>query len=337
MALNRVESMGNKKITSGKGKGRSLSKKRGPIVWAVDSSKLDDDMVVRMQKALMNWKLNEQEIIPATVFSHFDMGLIVEPGKKFKAHVLRDMEAKIQEKWRQHNISFKSSGFLASAGNSLRDKAQALVNFAKQSKAEVIVTGSGAKSRQKIVGIGSFAETLISISSVPVLVVGESVKKVEPISTVLYPTDFSEASRHAFDSLMGFARKYQAEVVLYHYLDLESGPLAFGISWGYEVKWIEEFWEDQEKRKREQGKKWTDWAQKQGVICHFVCDRSLGGLRNRILETASDSKANLIAVGITRGPLSQVILGHGVRGLFAYSSCPVLAIHSKAQIGKLHS
>ncbi len=315
-----------------------LAQRKGsPIVWAIDSTRLESFQIQKTRKVLEYWIKGKQDILPVSIFSPFDLGLIMPSNRKLKAETMKEVEGRVKEKWEEQSISGESANFLVAESNSLRDRAQALVDFARRKKAEIIVTGSGAKSRMNLIGIGSFAETLISISPIPVLVIGENVTTITPFTRILFPTDFSDASKQTFRTVVKFAKKHKSEVLLYHYLDLESGPLAFGISWGYEVRWIEEFWEEQEEQKRLLGAKWKEWAKKQGIKCSFICDRSIGGLGNRILETSRENQANLLSISVTRGPLSQVILGHTIRGIFAHSHCPALVIHSKSKQGRLHS
>lgn len=314
-----------------------VSPSAGQVVWAIDSTKLNDNLVKRFQALFKSMNFEDENIIPTTVFSPFDTGLFGAVDKDLKKKTMNRFEQETQKQWQQYSFTYKKSGFLISETNSKRDRAMALIQFAQRKKAKMIVVGSGAKSRDRLTGLGSFSEALISLSPIPVLVLGESVQTALPVAKILYPTDFSEASKLTFRKVIQFAKTKNAEVVLYHFLNLEQGPLVYGIPWGYEVKWLDEYWQNQDKLQQEEGESWKNLAINQGVKCQFICDRKTGQLSDRIVEMIKENQTNMLAITVKRGPWSQVILGRNVRELFANSTCPVLVIHENLKKKKLHS
>lgn len=316
----------------------NISKSVGPIVWAIDSTTLNDNLVKRFQGFLNSIECEFEDVIPVTIFSPFDAGLLGIVDKDLKKRTMKRLEQETQKQWTEYAIDSKKTDFLISESNSKRDRVLTLIQFAQRKKAKIIVVGSGAKSRNNLTGIGSFSEALISLSPIPVLVLGESVQVTQQsLAKILFPTDFSEASKVTFRKVLQFAKNRHAEVVLYHFLNLEQGPLAYGIPWGYEIKWLDEYWSVQEKLQEAEGEKWKNLALKLGVKSQFICDRKIGKLSNRIVEIAQDNQIDMIAVAIKRGPWSQVLLGRNIRELFAHSICPVLTIHANLKKEKFHS
>ncbi len=307
------------------------------VILAIDSRKKNDPQVKKNLEVLRSFRYQDKNIIPVTVFTPLDLGWFMPIDKDKKTEMLSNIKEEVGTQWKKLGLDYKKSGFLITSENSTRDKAIKLIQFAVQNKAKTIIVGSGAKSRSELTGLGSFSETLISLSPLPVIVVGESVETVRPVSKIMFPTDFSDASHSAFRKTVDYAKKSGAEVILYHYLDIESGPLAYGIPWGYEIKWLDEYWKVQEDLQMAEGKKWRDWSLNEGVKCRFLYDRKLGGLRSRVVELTQELNVDLVVLSVKRGPWSQVILGRNVRSLFAHAICPVMAIHSKIKDTKLHS
>ncbi len=307
----------------------ALELKQNPLIWALDPSDLNESQVKKMQEVMKTWSQSRQELIGASIFSPFDLGWIMKVKKSVADSTIAQVEEGLREKVSSFGFPGDNVQILPSLTNSLRDRVQTLIEFAKKKKAEVILVGSQARSRSQVTGLGSFSEALISTSSLPVLVVGENVETFQDISKIFFPTDFSSTSLGVFKALLKFAKKFDAEVVLYHYMDLDSGPLAYGIPWGFDIRWVDEYWQNHSKMIEMEAKKWTEICQKiLGRPCQYICDRKLGGLSARMLEKAKEERADLIALGVKRGPWSQVILGRIVRTLFSDSRVPVLIIHS---------
>lgn len=106
------------------------------------------------------------------------------------------------------------------------------------------------------------------------------------------------------------------------------GPTAYGVPWGLDIKWLDEYWQVQVELRELEGKRWSNWAVKHNVKCQFIYDRKIGDLSKRILEAAKSNQADIIATAIKRGRWSQVILGRNIRELFVHSVCPVMVIHA---------
>jgi nucleotide-binding universal stress UspA family protein len=306
-------------------------------VWAIDSSQINEVEVKKFQTVLKALKFSDDGILSTTIFSPFDLGWLVRVDKALKKKTYENISEIIKKQWSKFSLSFNKKSVLVAESSSNREKILALLQCAKKSKAKLIAVGSGVASRSKLMGIGSFSEALITMSPVPVLVLSESAKPISQVKKILFPTDFSPLSYLNFKKVVQFAKTYDAEVFLYHFLDLETGPLMYGIPWGYEVKWLDDYWRVQADHKRQEGGKWKAWAEKQNTRCHFIVDSKLGSFNERVLENLKENKIDILTLGIKRGPLSQVILGRNVRELLATSTCPILTIHTVAAKKQLHS
>ncbi len=306
-----------------------LSKNPNPIVWALDPSEVNPGQIKLMQDITNIWSAKNQEVIIASIFTPFDLGWILKVSKSLMLSTVSEIQIALQKKVATLGISEKNLQVLPSIGNSLRERVQTLIHFTVKKKTEVLLVNSQGQSKSHFTGLGSFCEALISLSPTPVLVVGNRVEKARLISKIFFPTDFSDRSETVFKSVLKFAQKWDAEVIIYHHMDLGSGPLAYGIPWGFDINWVDEYWENHALSSEKKAEKWIQMAQKKlNIKCHYICDRKMGGLSAQMLEKAQDEKADLLVLGVKRGPWSQVILGRIVRNLFAEAQVPILILHA---------
>ncbi len=332
MATNQITvKVVSKKITP------QLEKLIAPAVWAIDSAQVNELEVKKFQDVLGALQFTSDQILSTTIFSPFDLGWLLPVDKALKKKTYDRISAIVKLQWSKLSLQFKKNGVLIAESGSNREKVMTLIEYAKKTKARLIAVGSGVTSRSKLTGIGSFSEALITMSPIPVLVMSEIVKPIRQVKKILYPTDFSEVSYANFKKVVQFAKIYDAEVILYHFMNVEMGPQIYGIPWGYEVKWLDDYWRAQEEQKKAEGDKWKAWAEKKNIKCQFIADRKLGDFKDRILENIVENQIDILSLGIKRGPLSQVILGRNVRELMATSPCPVLALHTNIEKKQLHS
>ena len=82
-----------------------------------------------------------------------------------------------------------------------------LIRFAMEENASLILVSSRARKGIDRIVLGSFAETLVLRSPIPVFVANPTTKAHQKLTTILYPTDFSAASKKGFDRVVTMAEK----------------------------------------------------------------------------------------------------------------------------------
>jgi nucleotide-binding universal stress UspA family protein len=208
----------------------------------------------------------------------------------------------------------------------LRASINTLLDFARKSKATCIVTTTHARTGLERMALGSFAETLILSSRIPVLVLNPSQRVPDTVRKILVPVDFSKDSRKLTDAAARYAKALGAGIVLYHKqtdpLDpvIQQGVYSLGGGWISVQKYIDE----ESLAKTKQLNRLEAYVQKQGVECAHILDASPGGLIESIDQVARESGADLISVLTRSGPWSAVLLGSVARSLVRNSSVPVL-------------
>jgi nucleotide-binding universal stress UspA family protein len=203
---------------------------------------------------------------------------------------------------------------------------KSLVRYAQREKAECIVIATHARSGLERVAMGSFAETVILTSSVPVLVINPAHKVPHQVRKILVPTDLSRKSEKFVAEMADYAKALQAEIILYHKQDdpldpiVQQGVYSLGGGWVSMQTFIDA--ETEEKNKRLE--KIEAIVRKRQVPVRHIFDASPQGLIDSIDKAAKDTGADMVSVLTQAGSWRAAILGSVARALVRRSSVPIL-------------
>ena len=197
------------------------------------------------------------------------------------------------------------------------DGLQPVVN---QHKIDVIVTGTrGRRGPQKLV-MGSVAEEILRLSSVPVLTVHPEAAQTSAHDphTILFPTDFSADSMRALAYALSLAQEFQSCMIFLHVApSMHNDP---------EVRnRLQAFFSDQ-LRQIIPGETHA-WCEQQVVV-------EFGDPSQAILQCANGHKADLIVMGV-RGAGSMVRasthFGSTAHRVISAARAPVLSVRPLQQ------
>ena len=87
-----------------------------------------------------------------------------------------------------------------------------ILQAVNEQKANLILAGSGNKAKEEEFRLGTTAEKLISLSDVPVWIVGSNQKT--SISKILCPVDFSDSSKRALKNAILIAKTFEANLTI---------------------------------------------------------------------------------------------------------------------------
>jgi nucleotide-binding universal stress UspA family protein len=209
--------------------------------------------------------------------------------------------------------------------------AELLSNFAFAVEADSICVCSHGKKGLERMFLGSFAETLLLKSKVPIIVIPSHLKKDIHLNQFIFPTDLKSESRTAFRSVVRMAKAFQAKLSLFHSVAhpidslLQSGVyLLGGGTWvpahSYFGKNI-----DQQTRLAEA---WASWANHQGVETDFVVDPTGGSVQKALIALTQMKDAGFIVMEGISGPVESVMIGSVARQVIRASDRPVWIIRS---------
>jgi nucleotide-binding universal stress UspA family protein len=204
----------------------------------------------------------------------------------------------------------------------------ALVAFAREVGADAIVVTSQGASGLKRLALGSFTETLLLRSPVPVRVFGHG-REVIPSGgidrpRVLVPVDFSPPSKQVFQAVAAAAAARGAEVTLLHLIPrpavLSVDPGLFGTGVPFPM---DEYMQAQE----ECAKEWADQVvsntQSPLPPTRIVIRQCPGAIAETILAVARDLGSTEIAMATSSGALAAVLLGGVARKVVRDAEIPV--------------
>jgi nucleotide-binding universal stress UspA family protein len=204
-----------------------------------------------------------------------------------------------------------------------------LLKFCKAKKANFIITNTHARKGLSRLFLGSFAETLITSSTLPILAVQPDAIVSDQIKRILFATDFSKNSNAGYKRTLEIAKKIGAEITLFHkrFSSVEpivqSGVYMLGGGWVSTAQLLD----DEEKATIELSNKWIQQAKQYDVNVNYVSNPADLAISNAIIETAKTKKADLIVVVNQTGRWGTVVLGSISRELLRQAPVPVLILH----------
>ena len=169
-----------------------MSKKKAfkKVIWAYDpfEGTAEARAAVVSTLALLREKL-KVAIQPLYVLSpasfNLQMSLSQPHVKQYVPSAEKVMESSLKE---IHLDGLAGPEVIVQRAESLRDAVKTFLTYAKSKRADLIVTATHANQGLSRLLLGSFTETLILHSKLPVLVVNPTAK-ARPIQKILFPTD----------------------------------------------------------------------------------------------------------------------------------------------------
>jgi len=219
-------------------------------------------------------------------------------------------------------------------GVSIHSAVDALIQYAQDVRAAWILTSSKGRSGIRRMALGSFAESLLTRSPVPVWVFGHGKSAQLTSDRILFATDFSDVSKAAFTQVIDQAKKLGSSVTLFHCVNLPepvmSGAGAMGVSSPFP---IDEYMRDQTEWAKVRAAEWANDAKESGVKVDYVVKEVVPSIANAIVFEAALARAGLIALASTSGAVGAVLLGSHARQVVRQSECPVWVFGPKCAAG----
>ncbi|MDR3608645.1 MAG: universal stress protein [Oligoflexia bacterium] len=216
---------------------------------------------------------------------------------------------------------------IAESNIPLREGVDRVTHMAKEWGADMVATGTRARKGLKHLWLGSFAETLVLYSDVPIFLVNPRWRKSSALKHILFPTDFSEESREAFHQVLPLAGSLGAKVTLLHKMSsgwipvvdvAESVNTLYNDVFKKQIDWVQS-----------RITQWEQEAKSAGVVVDSVMDRRpSGSIVDSILAHAK-RRPGMIAMTAHSGFAKTVLLGSTTRKVLRSSPYPVWILHPR--------
>lgn len=313
-----------------KAQARKSLVKEQKVVWGVDLDEPEFNRLKAMRDTLVAWNKGvEAAVLPVSVFSAPDyygtlnlLGMVREDFTNFAMNSIAPVLERLKFE-RLGNLKV-----LQETSTSLGRAVKTLLHFAEKERCSLIAVNTHARRGLEHFWIGSFAETLIGSSKIPILTINPHTLPPKEISTFLCPTTFSSTSQHAFKQTLLWARQRHAKIVLFHQFEMPFGPGVYGdYSMMIDQETIEVVRASAESQARQQMKNWLEDAEKAGVECKAVLEDNPEVIAKSILKRAEEEGASVIVMTTHMGPLGQKIIGSVAREVLTAAPCPVIVVH----------
>jgi nucleotide-binding universal stress UspA family protein len=294
-------------------------------LWAIDpfADKRSQLKVAQHLKEFLRESSNKIE--PTAVLNPSQLRLpqdTKELKSQFKTAAQKSL-AKISQSIKIPNLV--APAFVFSEEYSQRKAVETFLAYAQEKRAELIAVGTHARIGVERWLLGSFAESLVLQSNIPLLIVNPKVHLPKKIKTILFPTDLSEASEKGLKKLIPTARRLKAKIILFHKMDYvipETYPII------YRSDLYEKYLKDDEAKRHGQLERWTQMLEAQGIDSDIVIDEKPSFIPKAIVKAAKKHKAQLIAIVSHTGSVSAALLGSITRQVVRSADCPIWSWHT---------
>lgn len=303
------------------------------VIWSMDAFEEDSasaTQVIDMLRLLSRGGMASIEPVYVLSPEQLDLQLAFSPPwvEHYRPAAQRAMEQKAQA---LGDAPLLPPMVLLNRGASTRASTRTLAKYARTVEAEMIVVGSHARRGMARYFVGSFAESLLLQSKIPVMVVNPSAKIRGSLRKILFPTDFETHSFETFKGLLEFARIFGAQVVVHHAMKdpitpvFQSGVYLLGGGWVP----VRTFLEHEEVTRKKQAELWMRTVRKMRVDVDFRFDREATGTADSVIRVSEEIGADLIAMAAHSGPVSTALLGSVTRQVLRASKVPVWVIPAR--------
>jgi nucleotide-binding universal stress UspA family protein len=307
------------------------------IIWAVDA--LADDKALQEAAASLIRVLACDagvQIQPVYIFK----GYPVEGATATPADLIDRVQAAAQEGFAEVLAGLDFTGkelsrilpiiLLTEPYVPMHKGVRRLIDFSEDQDADLIVVSTHARKGLGRLYLGSFAESLVLHSPVPVLTVNPECERVQELKEILFPTDFSEESRDAFRSVLDLAKNIGSKVVLFHKIgnrELSRWERTLFDMSVYQEFFRQSFSDACAKRSRE-AERWVRDENANDRVEILIDSRPEGSSADAILAEAEKRKCMIAMAG--RSGKSNVLLGSSTRKVIRNSPVPVWVLHPQS-------
>lgn len=187
--------------------------------------------------------------------------------------------------------------------------ARAIVQTAKEMKADLIIMGTHGRRGWRRALLGSVTENVLHETNRPVLTVTPAIlEQDEPlkIRTVVCPVNFTYIAREALSHACAMAQAFGAELIVVYVAEGVTPPQLPDVEAAFSL--------------------WVDPALK-GRVSYRLSIVGEGEPAGRVLETAADVDADLIVVGAQHKFFSDAtVIGTTTQRITRFARCPVLTV-----------
>lgn len=305
-------------------KASSTLNRKQKLIWAVNPSENPAEAKA-LVKELKIWakKLN-CDIEPVAVFSKLYLNYPAELSNPRNDN-LEDLALASTNFYLKKlpTTGFLKPKILFVTSLSNRRMATELVEYSNKTKPAIIFVNTRLKATMNPFRLGGFAETVMTTSHCPVLLMNPQAESKNQKHAILFPTDFSHESNAALAHIEPWAAAFKSEVVLFNQVEF---PDSYSQEFNENEK-MKKFMQAAEVARVKKLEVWAEHLKKQNVTARVIVRRERRYVGAEIIKVAKKNKVELIVIASRSGQYAQAILGSVARDVLVQANCPVLVFH----------
>jgi|GEM_PF-3059909 len=243
------------------------------------------------------------------------------------------------ENWKENENVQKTKHFMQSIGlrdlemipfdsDKQKDLASELLGYAVSRKADLLILTSRGHSRLSQFFLGSFAEEMLAISTLPMLFLTKknlNASRYGFSKKALFASDFSEHSKKVYDHFLKQMGENLDELFLYHAISLPVATISASAYSGVPASLSDREIEEQVRQAQGLCESWMNEARMNHLKVHFHArvDQAIESLGKAILDVARTEQVGIVALASHAGPLEEMFLGSVTRDIFEAATSPV--------------
>lgn len=297
------------------------------VIWSVDAfpdqRKLQANMIAFLRAFSKNIETTVQ---PVYVLSPDQLNLPMDFSQPWISEFLPSAQKALQHLLSKVKLrGLQTPQVLVQSSPSVKRSIEKMIEHARGSQADLICLGTHARKGISRWMLGSFAESLVHQSPIPVFILSPDTRVAPQFKKILFPTDFSDASMKAWNRVLPLAKQLGSKVVLFHKLPhpaepvFQSGVYLLGGAWIP----IGDFLSNEKERVRKESQRWIGVARDHGVNAESVLHEGRGGIADAIVAACKKQSVQMLAMAAESGTVATLLMGSVARQTLRKAPCPV--------------
>lgn len=192
-------------------------------------------------------------------------------------------------------------------GKGRRKEADVLLDYAEQQGASILAFLSQGKRKNEGAPFGSFAGEIIQRSDKPLLFLGDSgLLSRDANGKVLFMTDFSDQSFHAFEILLSQLQIQTPEIIVFRALLLPSLKTTGQVYDNALSLLPKSYWATEERKAQVRGERFVEAAERFGCRSRVLVQSQVVSISEAIKKVIETEKIHLLAAVTIHGDAIQV-------------------------------
>lgn len=275
------------------------------VVWAIDASESDE--FLRNARTFVNTLRSDSstEIFAIHIlkfpYAHSAESTLLEES------YLKKAEERMKE--------FPNAKILIDRKGTYRSSIDLVNQFARGLGAEAILVSTHSRGALSRFFLGSFAESLLLQSDIPIITVNPGTKVRESLKRVLFPTTFEKTFFAAFQNAVRVCSAFKADLTVFY-----KEPFVPMMEDSTEVKTV---LESESARRKSEARRWQEYAQRYQVPLTVHMDTIPGEVADEIESFSRENDFDLIMMVSEALAPNGPQVGSLSRKIVRAAPCPV--------------